>query len=196
MATAEPITASLTRARLQADRCRLQAHLAQNAHAASLSLWLTPSYQAVYLHRWSHYHYLRGHRLLARALWHLNLLLTSADISPLTDIEGGLLIVHPLANIMLGRAGRNLTVMGHAGFGAASSEVDIGAGPGLPIIGNDVVIEFGACIQGPVRVSDGVRVGVRAIVTSNMSAGSCAESSPSRIVPRKLAAAIMLEESS
>ena len=113
MATAEPITASLTRARLQADRCRLQAHLAQNAHATSLSLWLTPSYQAVYLHRWSHYHYLRGHRLLARALWHLNLLLTGADISPLTDIEGGLLIVHPLANIMLGRAGRNLTAGNH-----------------------------------------------------------------------------------
>lgn len=182
---AEPISATETRARLAADHQRLRESLVRYPHAASMWISLTPSYQTVYLHRWSHYHYRRGNRLLARALWHLNLILTGADISPLADIDGGLLVLHPLSCVMLGRGGRNLTVMGHAGFGGAVSSEDIGAGPGLPIIGNDVVIGFGACIQGPIHIGDGVRIGVRSIVTSSLPAGSRSECSPSRVVARK-----------
>lgn len=181
----DPISRAATHARLAADRQRLLDSLSAYPHAASAWLWLTPSWQAVYLHRWSHYHFCRGNRLRARLLWHMNLLLTGADISPLADIEGGLLLAHPLSCVMLGRAGQNLTVMGHAGFGGAVSSEDIGAGPGLPIIGNHVTIEFGACIQGPIRIGDAAHIGVRAIVTSSLASGARAESSPSRIVARK-----------
>lgn len=176
-----PISAAATRTRLAADRERLRSFFAARPHLAQGSLWLLPSYQAVYLHRWSHFFFQRGNRLLARLLWHLNLLLTGADISPLADIEGGFVLVYPVCTIVLGKAGRNLTVVGHSGFGGGMSPLDIGAGPGLPVIGDDVWLDLGAFILGPVRVGDGVVIRARSLVTSDVPAGSVVDSSASRV---------------
>lgn len=182
-----PISAAATRERLAADRARLRSFFGARPHLARGHLWLLPSYQAVYLHRWSHFFFQRGNRLLARVLWHLNLLITGADISPLADIEGGFVLVYPVCTIVLGKAGKNLTVIGHSGFGGGMSPLDIGAGPGLPVIGDDVWLDLGAFILGPVRVGDGVVIKARSLLTSDAPAGSVVDSSPSRI--RKAAAA-------
>lgn len=175
------ISAAETRVRLAADRERLRAFIADRPQLARGILWLQPSYQAVYLHRWSHFFFQRGNRLLARVLWHLNLLLTGADISPLADIEGGFVLVYPVCTIVLGKAGRNLTVIGHSGFGGGMSSLNIGAGPGLPVIGDDVWLDLGAFILGPVHVGDGVVIKARSLVTSDVPAGYVVDSSASRV---------------
>jgi serine O-acetyltransferase len=122
----------------------------------------------VWLHRWSHYHFVRGNRLMARLLWHFNLNLTGADVSPLSNLGPGLVIIEPLACILLGTAGRNLTIRAHASFGGGMSREDIGAGPGLPLFGDDVELDFGAVVLGPLRVGSRTYVGPRCVVHTHL----------------------------
>jgi serine O-acetyltransferase len=126
----------------------------------------------VWLHRWSHYHFDRGNRLMARFLWHLNLNVTGADVSPLSDLGPGLVIIEPLSCIMLGKSGRNLTVRAHASFGGGMSREDIGAGPGLPLLGDDVELDFGSVILGPLRVGSRTYVGPRCVVHTHIEEDS------------------------
>ena len=59
---------------------------------------------------------------------------------------------------------------------------DIGAGDGLPMIGDDVVIGYGASVLGPVRVGDHAVVGAHALVIKDLPAGASAVSRPAQIV--------------
>lgn len=176
-----PITAVQTRARLRVDRERLCA-LLQESGATTGFLWLYPSWQAVWLHRWSHFHFANGRRLLARALWHFNLLLTGADISPMGNFGPGLLIRCPLGMVMLGKSGANLTAHGHGGLGGGISLEDIGAGPGLPMLGDGVCLHFSAFVLGPVRIGDGAVIGPRCMVTRDVPAGGVLEVGEPRLV--------------
>lgn len=157
-----------TRRRMRADRIRLEAHFARDPMGRPSFLWLHPSYQAVCLHRISHYFFRRGRRVISRVFWHLNLVLTGSDISPMSNLGGGLLLRHPLGCILIGDIGENCTVLGFAGIGGGISSLDIGAGPGLPRLGNDVFLEFGAMVLGPVCVGDRTRIGPRCVVTRDI----------------------------
>jgi serine O-acetyltransferase len=136
------------------------------------SLFFDPSYRAVFLHRWSHFFFRRGNRLMARFLWHFNLYATGADVSPLSDIGPGLVILEPLACILVGTAGRNLTIRAHASFGGGMSREDIGAGPGLPRLGDDVEMDFGSVVLGPVRIGNGAYIGPRCVVRADLAPGT------------------------
>ena len=124
------------------------------------------------LHRYSHWLHEGGHPLLARLVWHLDLWLTGADISPASDLGEGLLIVHPFAVTISGNAGRNLTIEGWGGLGGALATNDIGAGPGLPVLGDDVRLDRSAMVLGPVRVGDGARIGPGCTVVRDVEAGA------------------------
>ena len=163
-----------TRERLRHDKQRLLDYARQagvngiNWPSASWSLWFYPAYQCVLLHRLSHFFFSNGHRLPARLLWHLNCILTGADISPNTDIAGGLLIKSPIRVTAVGRAGENLTIDGHGGFGGGRSSNDIGAGPGLPIVGDNVTIRYGSMILGPVYIGNQVILEARTNISKNI----------------------------
>lgn len=148
-----------TRTMLREDRARLREFI-QSETGPDMIGWLyfNPSYQAVFLHRWSHYFFCRERRLLARLLWHFNLLLTGADISPGSDIAGGLIIVHPLGVVIIGKVGTHATFFGRSGIGGGLSRKDVGAGMGFPIIGNGVTFEIDAIVLGPVKVGDNARI--------------------------------------
>ncbi|MBE7421026.1 MAG: Serine acetyltransferase [Rhodocyclaceae bacterium] len=176
-----PISAAQTRERLRADRERVCALLRDSGVKAGC-LWLCPSWQAVWLHRWSHFHFANSRRLLARALWHFNLLLTGADISPMGDFGPGLLIRCPLGVVMLGKSGANLSVHGHGGMGGGISAEDIGAGPGLPVLGANVCLHFSAFVLGPVRIGDGAVLGPRCVVTRDVPAGGVMEVGEPRLM--------------
>ena len=60
MTQTDQISARQTRERLREDRARLKAFLATRPDLTSGALWLLPSYQAAYLHRWSHYFFAAG----------------------------------------------------------------------------------------------------------------------------------------
>lgn len=163
------ITWRETRARLRADRARLEAHFDALPGGRPAFMWLQPSYQCVLLHRLSFYFHSRGNRLLARTFWQLNLFLTACDIAPVSDIGPGLVVHFPLAVGLIGTVGKNTTIEGHAGIGGGTRRhADIGAGPGLPVIGDDVVLGWGALVMGPIRVGHRVVIGHGAVVTADV----------------------------
>jgi serine O-acetyltransferase len=169
-----------TRNRLRDDRHRLHEVAKDDPRKGGLLLF-NLSYQAAWLHRWSHYFFCRGNRQLARLLWHLNLWLTGADISPISDIGGGLLLLYPLCVILVGKIGRNFTAYGQVGVGGGMSSADIGAGPGLPVLGDNVTLDFGALVLGPVHVHDNARVGGRCVVTGDVPEGATVEGRKPRL---------------
>ena len=167
------ITWSETQTRLRADRQRLVEHLAAEQGEPQRFLALHPSYQAVFFHRLSFYFFDHGHRLVGRFFWHINLLLTGCDIPPRCDLGGGLLLPVPLAVTLVGRFGRNCTVHAHVGVGGGSRRRDdIGAGPGLPVIGDGVEIGLNSLVVGPVRIGDGAHIGPGCLVTRDVPAGA------------------------
>lgn len=118
-----------------------------------------PSFVCVFLYRISNHLYRAGHRLLARLVWHLNTLLTGADISEPANLREGLVILSPPGVAVMGTAGRNLTIVACAGLGGEIGRLeDVGAGPGLPVVGDDVTLEPHTGILGPVRIGSRVRV--------------------------------------
>ena len=163
--TLDRISWKETLSRLRADRARLRAMLADQQEGQPFMLSFHPAFVCVFLHRISHYCFRRGHRHVARFFWHLNVALTGADISAPADIGEGLLVPSPAGAAITAKAGRNLTVMPLAGIGSElGRRQDIGAGPGLPVLGDDVVLEPMSGVLGPVRIGSRVRVAAGAIV--------------------------------
>jgi serine O-acetyltransferase len=181
----EPLSWKETRARFHADRERLSALLQSQPGACAL-LFLHPSLLCALLYRISH-HFFRGdHWLWARLVWQLNFLVTGADISPAADLGPGLLVLAPAGTAIMGVAGRNLTVMPCSGMGGEMGNLeDVGAGPGLPLVGDDVVLEPHSGILGPVRVGDRVRVGANVGLAKDTPDDSDVEGPQPRFIPRK-----------
>ena len=167
------------RQRLRRDRERLRGLRGTNGLPLGI-LALNPSYQCIWLHRVSNYFFRRNHRLLARFLWHLNLLLTGADIGPISEIGPGLLLVHPISTQIFGRLGADCTIWGHCGVGGGRSNKDIGAGPGLPIIGDNVTLWPNSMVLGPVHLGDGVEVGPGCTIMRDLPPGTKVEPAESR----------------
>lgn len=168
-----------THRRLRADKAAFCRYLGFETAGRPGIPMFHPSYQCVFLYRVSRFCFVHGHIYLARFFWHLNLLLTGADIPPISDIGEGFCVVHTAGCIVVGKAGKNLLLHGVCGMGGGRSAADIGAGPGLPIIGDDVEVEFGGGILGGVRVGNGVRIGQRALVTRDVPDGMDVSFAPS-----------------
>jgi serine O-acetyltransferase len=180
----EPTTWSDVRKRLRRDRERLRSLRGPNVLSLGI-LALHPSYQCIWLYRISNYFFRRNHRLLARFFWHVNLLLTGADIGPISEIGPGLVVVHPISTQIFGRLGADCTIWGHGGVGAGRSDKDranhdIGAGPGLPVIGNNVNIGLNSMVHGSVRIGDGCDIWPGCTVIRDLPAGTTVEPLESR----------------
>ena len=183
MPTVEPISWRETKRRLRADRKRLELIL-QGLHSTSLAALLHPSFICVVLYRLSNHFSRAGRRYLARIFWHLNILLTGADIGEAADLAEGLVIVSPPGTSVMGKAGKNFTVMPCAGLGGEIGRTeDVGAGPGLPVIGDDVVLEPHCGVLGPVRI--GHRVRIAAPVTQDVPDDMIVERPQPRFVRRR-----------
>lgn len=155
--------------RLRIDHKRLALMLKSQCNYYRTVLIFHPSFICVVIHRLSHYYFRSGHRFIARFFWHLNVLLTGADISEPCDLGEGLLIVSPPGIAIMGKAGRNLTVMPCSGLGGElGRREDIGAGPGLPVLGDDVVLEPHTGILGPAKIGNRVRLTAGTVVTRNV----------------------------
>jgi serine O-acetyltransferase len=165
----ERLTWRETRSRIRADRQRLLSLWAARGHVSQGGAWSHPSFICVALYRLSNHLVHRGHHLLARLAWQVNVWLTGADISQYSEIGAGFVVLSPAGTAVMGRAGRNFTLMPCAGIGGeVGREEDIGAGPGLPILGDDVVMEPHTGVLGPVRVGNRVRIAAGSVVTRNV----------------------------
>jgi serine O-acetyltransferase len=181
-----PLPWSVTRARLRADRARLSGLLEAAQGAPPRFVSLHPSFVCVLLHRLSHHHFRAGRRHLARLFWHANVVITGADISPPADLGEGLVVMSPPGTAVSGKAGRNLTLMPLAGLGGeVGRRDDVGAGPGLPVLGDDVVMEPNCGVLGPVRVGSRVRIGAAVAVTQDVPDDTIAAAHRPRLVRRR-----------
>ena len=135
------------------------------------SLLFETGYQAVLLHRLAHWFKSRGIPVLGPAIARWNQFLTGVDIGSGAVIGPGLMIVH----------GQGIVVGGYARIGSGVillQQVTIGSpDPSqretkMPVIGNDVFIGAGARVIGPVNIGDGSFIGVNAVVTQDVPAGS------------------------
>ncbi len=141
---------------LRADAMRLRRYLRSKYGYVPLTWFMEPAWLCVVLHRLSHRGWLRGSGKSARFWMQLNSLLTGADIQPASDLGGGLLIPSPTGITISAKAGDNLTVLALAGLGGNRPTKDVGAGPGLPLVGRDVQVGQFTGIQGAITVGDAV----------------------------------------
>jgi serine O-acetyltransferase len=165
---------------LRADRERLEACIADCGEARG---WVrcSPAWTCVILHRWSRWLFVRGWTIAARFVWQLNLWITGADIAPMSGLGPGLVILHPFSVTIAGNAGRNLFVGGLGGIGGGMSLEDVGAGPGVPVLGDDVWLERGAMVLGPVRIGDRVRIGAGCTVVRDVGCDCTVDPLPVRV---------------
>ena len=171
-----------TRARLAADRSRLRAWLRDYHQCEPLVLLVESRYQCVWLQRWAHWLHGCGHRGIARLIYHFNLILTGADVPPSSDIGGGWLVTAPVAIVVCGNAGNNFTVGTLAGLGGEmGSAEDRGAGPGLPVVGDNVTIGAHAGVLGALRVGNNVSIAPGCVVRKDVPDDCVVEASPLRV---------------
>jgi len=95
------------------------------------------------------------------------------------DFGADLYLPHPFALVVHARTviGDRVTLFHGVTLG------ETGTGPGVPTIGDDVVIGAGAVVLGPVTIGDGAVVGANAVVTTDVPACGLAVGNPAQIIP-------------
>ncbi|MDP4021773.1 serine acetyltransferase [Methylobacterium sp. NEAU 140] len=148
-------------------------------------------YHAVWLYRLSRYAHERGWRVTAWLLWLVNGWWTGADIPPSSRIAGGLFLPYPYGAVIAGAVGRDAAFGVQASIGGLLKEPDsdVGGGPGLPVLGDGVVLEAGALVLGAVRVGDGARLGPRVVVLKDVARAETVMPQPWRALPGRGGAA-------
>lgn len=163
----ERISWTETRKRLRQDRGRICLLQRRRFGYSPVLWWLDPSFVAVLFYRLSHYCWRRHWTKLGRLLMQTNTFLTGVDIHPASDIQGGLLIPSPAGVNISGKIGENVTLMPLSGTGDSLSGEDIGAGKGLPILEDNVVVNSFTGIQGAIRIGSNVCIMPGAKATSS-----------------------------
>ncbi|MGA3007069.1 MAG: DapH/DapD/GlmU-related protein [Opitutaceae bacterium] len=140
-----------------------------------VSIFFMPSIQAIFLHRLGRYLYLRGWRIVSRLLFTLNIVIWGTDIPPMTRIGSGFYMPHTVGVTIFG-------VLGDRVGGGSGNESDIGAGPGLPVLGDGVLIGARAMVVGPVRIGSGSLIGANSFVTFDVPENSTVVSQTAKII--------------
>ncbi len=132
---------------------------------------------AVFLYRISHHAWRHNRRLLARMFWQLNLMLYKLDIPPHIDAGPGLVVPHPAGVILAGRIGANVSIGAGVGIGFRG-RLDAGAGRGVPVIGDDVVLGDGSGVLGGHFVPPGTRLPAGLVVYNRQTSLSIPAAAP------------------
>lgn len=151
---------------------------------------ISPTIVALILYRIARYFYSIKLRPISWLLYVANCYLTGADISPSCIIGHSCLFGHANGIVLAGRLGNNVTVYGRNGVGGGRGEGDIGGGPGLPVIEDDVIIGWGSTISGVIRIGRGSTIGMHTLVIHDVPPESIVVSTARAVLlPRKSAAA-------
>jgi serine O-acetyltransferase len=143
-----------------------------------LGPFVYPSLTATVLYRVSRVLRLRRRRRAARAVMWLNMILTGAEIEPISVIGPGLVLAHT-RGVLVGqgtRVGRNAFIHSGVVLGSILDERT----SGFPTIGDDVTVYTKASVIGPISVGDRVTVGAHALVLDDVPARMVARGIPAR----------------
>ncbi|HEY9197828.1 MAG TPA: serine O-acetyltransferase [Gammaproteobacteria bacterium] len=139
-----------------------------------------PGVHAVLMHRFSHWLWTAGFKWLARFLSSLMRWFTGIEIHPGAQIGRRFFIDHGMG-VVIGETaeiGDDCTLYHGVTLGGTSWQ----KGKRHPTLGNDVVIGAGAKVLGPIRISDGVRIGSNAVVLKDVQSGATVVGVPGRVV--------------
>ena len=145
-------------------------------------LLLYPGLHAVWIHRISHWLWIRDDKLLARWISQLARWLTGIEIHPGAQIGSGLFIDHGMG-VVIGETaeiGRDVTLYHGVTLGGTS----LNKGKRHPTIGDRVTIGAGAKVLGNIIVSADSRIGANAVVVKSVPENSVVIGVPGQIVKR------------
>jgi serine O-acetyltransferase len=141
---------------------------------------LYPGFQAVLMHRMSHWLWNRGLCWLARLFSNLARWFTGIEIHPGAKIGRRFFIDHGMG-VVIGETaviGDDCTLYHGVTLGGTSWN----KGKRHPTLGNDVVVGAGAKVLGPIELGDGVRIGSNAVVVKEVPAGCTVVGVPGRMI--------------
>lgn len=171
-ASQDPVSWRETFALIGSDLNRVAHHMQKpDSLAHRLYFFLLPGFQALLFHRIARCLYLGGWAGLARTVSLLAIYITRAEIPPTTSIGPSALIAHATCVNVFGKFGARLTINGAGAFGGGFGIDDIGGGPGYPVVGDDVVLAYGAHVLGAVRIGNGAHIGPGTLVTFDVPEG-------------------------
>lgn len=154
------------------------------AARSNLEIILTyPGLHALVLHRFNHWLYKHGLKLLARLSSQLGRFLTGIEIHPGAKIGKGFFIDHGMG-VVIGETteiGDNVTLYQGVTLGGTGKE----KGKRHPTIGNNVVISADAQVLGPITIGENARVGAGAVVIKSVPPDATVVGVPGRIVARR-----------
>ncbi len=139
-----------------------------------------PGFHALQLHRFSHWLWGAGLRLLARFCSHMGRWLTGIEIHPGATIGRRVFIDHGMG-VVIGETaviGEDCTLYHGVTLGGTSWN----KGKRHPTLGKGVVIGAGAKVLGPILVGDGAKIGSNAVVVRDVPAAATAVGIPARII--------------
>jgi len=150
--------------------------------ASWVSFMLLPGTCAVYIYRVAHWFDGLNIRLVSRIMQNIGIMLTATDLNPRADIGKGFIIFHTVGSAFTGKIGENAVTAGAFKIGGDGSGNDIGAGPGLPVIGNNVQFGVDVLILGPQRIGDNCWILSRASIFKDIPADSIVAGTPARVI--------------
>lgn len=134
--------------------------------------FLLPSIQALLWFRIARSLYITGWKNSARLISLFSLYLTRIEIPPTSSIGPECLISHAEGVVVCGRIGARCVISGSGGIGGGAKPGDVGGGPGLPWVGDDVFFGQGAAVFGAVRVGSNVTLGANTLTLSDVPSGA------------------------
>ena len=141
-----------------------------------------PGLHALWAHRWSHWLWMRGLKMLARLHSQWARFFTGIEIHPGAEIGRRLFIDHGMG-VVIGETsivGNDVTMYQGVTLGGTGKET----GKRHPTIGNNVSIGSGAKLLGNIRIGDNCRVGAGSVVLRNVPDNSTIVGVPGHIVLR------------
>ena len=137
-------------------------------------------FRAVRSHRWAHWLWNHGFKLLARMLSQRCRRITGIEIHPAAVIGDGLFIDHG-TGVVIGETteiGRNVTLYQGVTLGGTGKDV----GKRHPTLCDNVVVGAGARVLGPFTVGEGAKIGASAVVLKEVPPHCTVVGNPGRIV--------------
>ncbi|MEB3173582.1 MAG: serine O-acetyltransferase [Cyanobacteriota bacterium] len=145
-------------------------------------LFCYPGFQALAIHRFSHWLYRVGVPLLPRLLSHLARFLTGVEIHPGAEIGKYVFIDHGMG-VVIGETaiiGDYALIYQGVTLGGTGKE----SGKRHPTLGENVVVGAGAKVLGNIEIGDNVRIGAGSVVLRSVPADSTVVGVPGRVVHR------------
>jgi serine O-acetyltransferase len=164
----DPLTFGQALAYFRADFSRLVSWLGGGSLPQKAYWFLLPTVQVLLWFRLARWLYLSGWRNAARLLCLFNQYITGIEIPPTSSIGPGCVISHAEGIVICGRIGARCTLSGSGGIGGGARPGDVGGGPGLPWVGDDVLFGQGAAVFGAVRIGSNVLLGVNSLTLEDV----------------------------